>query len=107
MIELLVIGGLAAVVALRVVAARRAALRRARLRAEAVLDELAAAACDALAADERSRRSARTLARYERYRDRVAVATTCRELDAVVARHRLRSELTGFLASVVRPRRTT
>jgi hypothetical protein len=92
MIEVLVIAGLAGAAALRVVAVRRAALRRARSRAEAVLDELAGAACDALAADDRSRRSARAVERYARTRDRVAAARTCRELDAIVARHQLRLE---------------
>ena len=92
MIEVLVIAGLAAAVVLRVVVARRAALRRARLRAEAVLDELAGAACDALAADDRSRRSARAVERYAHTRDRVAAARTCRELDALVARHQLRMQ---------------
>ena len=90
MIEVLVIAGLTAAVALRVVVARRAALRRARLRAEAVLDELAGAACDALAADDRSRRSARAVERYGRTRDRVAAARSRRELDRLVARHQMR-----------------
>ena len=92
MLEVLVIAGLAAAVALRVAVARRAALRRARLRAEAVLDELAGAACDALAADDRSRRSARAVDRYAHTRDRVAAARTCSELDVIVARHQLRME---------------
>ena len=90
MIELLVVAGIAAAVVLRVAVARRAAMRRARLRAEAVLDELAAAACDALAGDDASRRSARAVERYARTRDRVAAARTRRELDALVARHQLR-----------------
>lgn len=93
MIEFLIVVGLAAVIAVRVAVIRRAALRRARLRAEAVLDELAAAACDALAggADPAtSRRCARAVDRYERTRNRVAQARTCRELDALVARHAMR-----------------
>ena len=93
MIELLVIAGLAAAVGLRVATARRGALRRSRLRAEAVLDELAAAACDALAGDDRSRRSARAVERYARTRDQVAAARTRRELDALVARHQLRVQV--------------
>jgi hypothetical protein len=101
-IEVLVIAGLAAVVALRVVVARRAALRRARLRAEAVLDELAGAACDALAADDRSRRSARAVERYAQARDRVAAARTCHELDAIVARHQLRLEAQDLVDRVRR-----
>ena len=60
MIEFLIVVGLGAVIAVRVAVMRRAALRRARLRAEAVLDEL------------------------------VAQARTCRELDALVARHAMR-----------------
>jgi hypothetical protein len=68
----------------------RGARRRSRARAERVLDDLAAAACAALALDDASWRTARALERYERYRERVAAARTCRELEAVVARHRLR-----------------
>ena len=93
MVEFLIVLGLGAVVAIRVAVIRRQALRQARLRAEEMLDELAAAACAALAtgADPaRSRRCARAIDRYERTRDRVAQAHTRRELDALVARHRLR-----------------
>lgn len=95
MVELLIVLGLGAVIAVRVSVIRRAALQRARLRAEAVLDELAAAACDALAggADpSTSRRCARAVDRYERARDTVARARTRRELDALVARHALRRD---------------
>ena len=106
MIEVLVIGGLVAAVLLRVVAARRAALTRARSRAEAVLDELAGAVCDALAADDRSRRSARAVERYAQARNRVAAARTCRDLDAIVARHQLRLEAQDLVdgARQARPR---
>ena len=93
MVELLIVLGLGAAVAVRVAVIRRAALRRARLRAETVLDELAAAACDHLAggADpSTSRRCARAVDRYERTRDRVAAARTRSELDALVARHNVR-----------------
>lgn len=95
MLELVIIAALGTVIAVRVSVIRRAALQRARLRAEAVLDELAAAACDALAggADpSTSRRCARAVDRYERTRDRVAQARTRRELDALVARHALRRD---------------
>lgn len=74
-------------------AARRADLRRARLRAEAMLDELAAAACATLADGSdpsRSRRSARAVERYGRTRDRVAAARSRHELDLLVAHHEMR-----------------
>lgn len=93
MIELLVVSGLAAMLVALAATARRAALRRARARAEAVLDDLAAAACAALASGSdpsTSRRCARALDRYERTRSRVAGAHTRRELDMLVARHRMR-----------------
>ena len=93
MVELLIILGLGAAIAVRVAVVRRTAMRRARLRAEGVLDELAAAACVSLAggADPAtSRRCARAVDRYERTRDRVAQAQTPRELDALVARHEVR-----------------
>lgn len=90
MIELLLAALLVALAASSVVLAGRAARRRSRARAERVLDDLAADACAALARDERSRRCARSLDRYARTRERVARARTCRELELVVARHRLR-----------------
>ena len=95
MLELLIVCAAGAAVATRVAVMRRAALERARARAEAVLDELAAAACDALAggADpSTSRRCARVVDRYERTRDRVAQARTRRELDALVSRYELRRD---------------
>ena len=101
MVELLVVLGLGAVIAIRVAVIRREALRRSRLQAEEMLDELAAAACAALAtgADPaRSRRCARAIDRYEHTRDRVAEARTRRELDALVARHRLRVRATEVAA---------
>lgn len=67
-----------------------AARRRARARAERILDVLATEACEALAWDDRSRRSDRAIARYDRARSRVATAHTCRELEAAIARDRLR-----------------
>ncbi len=70
--------------------AARRARRRARLRAERVLDTLASEACAALADDDASRRTARAVARYDRAQQAVAVARTCRELEAVVARERVR-----------------
>ena len=93
MIELLLVAGLAGLTISAVAAARRVAMRRARRRAERVLDELAAAACDAIAAGQdpsTSRRCARAIDRYERTRARVSAARTRRELDVLVARHRLR-----------------
>jgi hypothetical protein len=94
MVEVLVIAGLVVAAALAREASRRRALRAARARAQAVLDELAAAACAALA-DGRdpstSRRAARAVERYGTARDRVAAATTRRELDRVVRGHRVRT----------------
>lgn len=101
MVEFLIVLGLGAVIVWRVAVIRRESLRQARLRAEGMLDELAAAACAALAtgADPaRSRRCARAIDRYERTRDRVAEARTRRELDALVARHRLRLRATATAA---------
>ena len=101
MLELLIVLGLVAVIAVRVAVIRRAGLRRARIRAEAILDELAAAACDALAggADpSTSRRCARAVDRYERTRDRVGQARTRRELEAVIARHQLRQGAADLMA---------
>ncbi len=93
MLEFLFVVGLAAVAVVRIAMIRRAALRRARLRAEGMLDELAATACAALAGGAEpstSRRCARAVDRYERTRDSVARARTRRELEVLVARHRLR-----------------
>ena len=87
------IAGLVAAAIVARAAARRADLRRARLRAEAMLDELATAACATLADGSdpsRSRRSARAVDRYGRTRDRVAAAQSRRELDRLVARHQMR-----------------
>jgi hypothetical protein len=67
-----------------------AARRRSRARAERILDVLATEACEALAWDDRSRRSDRAIARYDRVHRRVATARTCRELEAAIARDRLR-----------------
>ena len=75
-------------------AGRRRALRRARVRAEGMLDDLAAAACAALADPARERGAARAVERYGTARDRVAGATTARELDWMVRRHELR--LAGY-----------
>ena len=93
MIEVLVITGLVVALAILRTASRRAALRRARARAEAMLDDLAATACAALAdgADAAtSRRAARAVERYGEARERVAAATTRRELERLVRRHELR-----------------
>lgn len=68
----------------------RAARRRSRARAERILDMLATETCEALAWDDRSRRANRAIARYDRARRRVATARTCRELEAAIARDRLR-----------------
>ena len=73
---------------------RRRALRRARARAEGMLDDLAAAACSALADPGRDRGATRAVERYATARDRVAAATTRRELDRMVRRHELR--LAGY-----------
>lgn len=101
MTELLVIAGLVAAGIAWISARRRAALARARLRAEGMLDELAEAACEAIARGDdpsTSRRCARAVERYERSRERVAAATTRRELDSLVARHELRRSANDFLA---------
>lgn len=116
MVEFLFAAALVALSASSVVLAGRGARRRSRARAERVLDDLAADACAALARDERSRRCARTLDRYARTRERVVRARTCRELELVVARHRLRrgaedlaaqgaGRLRAFLAEGIAARR--
>jgi hypothetical protein len=98
-IELLVAAGLVAVCASAVALAVRSARRRSRARAERVLDDLAAAACAALArGDDTSRRVVRALARYDRTRERVARARTCRELELLVARHRMRRGAADLVA---------
>lgn len=87
------VAGLAGVIVSMVAAAQRRALRRSLRRAEAMLDDLAADACAAMAAGHdpsTSRRGARAVDRYARTGDRVAAARTRRELDALVARHRVR-----------------
>jgi len=94
MVEVLVIAGLVVAAVLAREASRRRALRRARVRAEGMLDDLASAACAALAEPGRDRRAARAVERYGTARDRVAAATTRRELEWMVRRHELR--LTGF-----------
>ncbi len=94
MLELLIVAGVAGAAVAVAGAARRRALRRARARAEAVLDELAAAVCAAMAGGDdpsTGRRGARALARYERAGARIAEARTRRELEVLVARHRLRT----------------
>jgi hypothetical protein len=88
---LLIAFGMALVVQIGV--ARRARLRRARARAEGVLDELAAATCDALAHGPASRRAARAVRRYERTRDRVAASSTARELEGLVVWHQRRRQV--------------
>lgn len=93
-----------------------AARRRSRARAQRILDVLAAEACEALAWDDRSRRSDRAIARYDRVRRRVASARTCRELEAAIARDRLRlaardlavrgaQRVKEFVPALARPRR--
>ena len=57
MLEVLVIAGLVVAAVLARAASRRRALRRARIRAEGMLDDLAAAACAALAEPGRDRRT--------------------------------------------------
>jgi hypothetical protein len=99
--ELLVIAGLVAAGIAWISARRRAALARARLRAEGMLDELAEAACAAIARGDdpsSSRRCARAVDRYERYRERVAAARTPRELDGLVARHELRQSANAIVS---------
>ena len=102
MTELLVIAGLVAAGIAWISARRRAALAQARLRAEGMLNELAEAACDAIARGDdpaTSRRCARAVERYERSRERVAAATTRRELDSLVARHELRQSANELVRS--------
>jgi hypothetical protein len=94
MVEVLVVAGLVVAAALLREAGRRCALRRARARAEWMLDDLAASACAALAEPGRDRRAERALERYATARDRVAAATTPRELERMVRRHELR--LSGY-----------
>ena len=94
MLEVLVIAGLVVAAVLAREASRRRALRRARVRAEGMLDDLASAACAALAEPGRDRRAARAVERDGTARDRGAAATTRRELEWMVRRHELR--LTGF-----------
>lgn len=97
--ELLVIAGLVAAGVAWISARRRAAFNRAKARAEGMLDELAEAACDAIArGDETSRRGARAVERYARSSERVAAARTPRELDSLVARHELRQSANEFVA---------
>ena len=101
MTELLVIAGLVAAGIAWISARRRAALARARLRAEGMLDELAEAACAAIARGDdpsTSRRGARAVDRYERSRERVAAARTRRELESLVARHELRRSANELVA---------
>jgi hypothetical protein len=94
MVEILVISALVIAVALAREAGRRRAFRRARARAEGMLDDLAAAACAALADPARERGAQKAVERYGTARDRVAAATTRRELDRMVRRHELR--LAGY-----------
>jgi hypothetical protein len=90
-IEILIAAAvLASCCATGVALAVQAARRRSRIRAERVLDALAAEACAALALDDGSRRTARALERYDRAQERLAAARTWRELEAAVARDRLR-----------------
>lgn len=99
MIELLIVWAalmLSGTVALAI--AVRGARRRSRARAERVLDALAAEACAALAQNDRSRRAARAIARYDRAQDLVAAARTCGELEAAVAPDRLRLAGWGLAA---------
>ncbi len=92
------ITGLVVAVALMRESSRRRALRRARARAEGMLDELAAAACAALAEPGRDRRAERALERYGTARDRVAAATTPRELEWMVRKHEVRLAGYAFVA---------
>jgi hypothetical protein len=90
-IEVLIAGTVLALsIAAGVALAVHGARRRSRARAERMLDVLAAEACAALAEDDSSRRAARALARYDRAQGLVAAARTCRELEAAIARDRLR-----------------
>lgn len=90
MIEWLLITALGSALIVQFGIARRARLRRARAHAEGVLDELATATCDALALDPEGRRAARAVRRYERTRERVAAASTARELEGLVVWHQRR-----------------
>ncbi len=90
MTEWLLIIALGTALVVRIGVARRGRLRRARAHAEEVLDELAAATCDALARGPASRRAARAVRRYERTRERVAAASTARELEGLVVWHQRR-----------------
>ncbi len=90
MVEVVVIALLVAGAVLAREQGRRRALRRARIRAEGMLDDLAASACAALADPRRERRAARAVERYGAARDRVAVATSPRELERLVRRHERR-----------------
>jgi hypothetical protein len=90
-IEVLIAGAVLALSSVAAVAlAVGGARRRSRARAERLLDALAGEACAALAQDDSSRRAARAIARYDRAQGLVAAARTCRELEAAVARDRLR-----------------
>jgi hypothetical protein len=99
MVELLIAVVLLACCASSVALAVHGGRRRSRARAERVLDDLAAAACAALAdGGDVSRRAVGALARYDRAREHVARARTCRELELIVARHRLRLGAEDLLA---------
>lgn len=101
MIELLLLAGVVAAGIAWLSARRRAALAQARLRAESMLNDLAEQACAAIARGDdpaTSRRGARAVDRYERSRERVAAATTKRELDSLVARHELRQSANELVA---------
>ena len=96
MLEVLVIAGLVVAAVLAREASRRRALRRARIRAEGMLDDLAAAACAALAEPGRDRRAAPP-ARWSATAPPATASprpATRRELEWMVRRHELR--LTGF-----------
>ncbi|WP_217922233.1 hypothetical protein [Miltoncostaea oceani] len=105
MVELIVVALAVGLLVVAGASARRTALRRSRAAAEAVLDDLAAAACAHLAAGRdpsSSRRAGRAVARYERTGARVAAARSRRELDALVARHRLRTAAERMAADGLR-----
>jgi hypothetical protein len=93
MIEWLLIIAVGMALVVQIGIARRARLRRARARAEGVLDDLAATTCDALAHGPASRRAARAVSRYERTRERVAAASTARELESLVVWHGRRRQV--------------
>lgn len=91
MIEILIAAVIvAASCAAAVAIAVHGARRRSRLRCERILDVLASEACEALAHDDASRRTARAIERYDRASGRVAAARTCRELEGAIAREHLR-----------------